>query len=79
MFNEDIDALIFARGQINEDFKKYKHIKDPEKIKELVKYAEDCEHELRTSVVQLVEKSENLYCKCQQPALLSLMEVNYII
>lgn len=66
MFNGDIDSLIFVRGKINEDFKKYKHIQDPGKVEELVKFAAECEHEL-TTVVQLVEKSDNHYGKREQP------------
>lgn len=58
-----MSGLIFARGQINDHFKENKHIDDPAKIKELIQFGSECEEELRTNVIQAVEKSDNHYGK----------------
>lgn len=58
-----MNGLIFVRGKINEHFKQNKHIEDAAKIKELIQFGSECEVELRTNVIQAVEKSENHYGK----------------
>lgn len=61
VFRDDIDMLIMSRGKINEEFKLNKNIAEEEKIKELIETAKTCEHELRTAIIQVAEKSPNQY------------------
>lgn len=58
--------LIMARNKINEEFKANKDIKEEKKIKELIEFAKNCEVELRTSIIQVVEKSDNVYRKKEE-------------
>ncbi|XP_031848181.1 complex III assembly factor LYRM7 [Nomia melanderi] len=55
-FNGDEVALTVTRNKINEEYKKYKNVTNTAAIEELNKFAEEVEHEVRTTVIQAVEK-----------------------
>ncbi|KAJ8036231.1 Complex III assembly factor LYRM7 [Holothuria leucospilota] len=59
VFEGDQLALTEARKRINAEFQKNKHEKDPEKIKSMLKVAEDVNKLLRKTVVQGVFKGDN--------------------
>lgn len=61
IFKGDLDTLIAVRLDINENFKNNKHLDDPKEIKELIKNAKVIEKELRTKVLRVTEKSDNVY------------------
>ncbi|XP_076765494.1 complex III assembly factor LYRM7 [Xylocopa sonorina] len=54
-FQGDEHALKVTRNKINEEYKKYKNVTNPAAIEELNKFAEEVEHEIRTTVIQAVE------------------------
>ncbi|XP_029038596.1 complex III assembly factor LYRM7 [Osmia bicornis bicornis] len=54
-FKGDEHALKVIRDKINEEYKKYKHVTNSAAIEELNKFAEEVEHEVRTTVIQAVE------------------------
>ncbi|KAG9431362.1 complex III assembly factor LYRM7 isoform X4 [Apis mellifera carnica] len=54
-FQGDEHALQVLRNKINEEYKKYKNVTNTAAIKELNKFAEEVEHEVRTTIVQAVE------------------------
>ncbi|XP_028136512.1 complex III assembly factor LYRM7 [Diabrotica virgifera virgifera] len=61
IFDGDIIALTEARNKINEEYKKCKHVSDPGAIEELVKYSEEVEKELRTTVIQAKEVKPGVF------------------
>ncbi|XP_012347472.1 complex III assembly factor LYRM7 [Apis florea] len=54
-FQGDEHALQVLRNKINEEYKKYKNVTNTAAIEELNKFAEEVEHEVRTTIVQAVE------------------------
>ncbi|XP_018314443.1 complex III assembly factor LYRM7 isoform X2 [Mycetomoellerius zeteki] len=54
-FEGDEYALQVVRDQINKEYKKYKSITNQAVIKELNKFAQEVEYEIRTTVIQAVE------------------------
>lgn len=52
IFAGDERALCAARTKINDDFKRNKSVESEESILELMKFGQEVEQELRTSVVQ---------------------------
>ena len=50
-----------ARTKINDEYRKNIDCQDPEKVKDMVKFAEAVETELRCTVVQAVEIKEGTY------------------
>ncbi|XP_043791800.1 complex III assembly factor LYRM7-like [Apis laboriosa] len=54
-FQSDEHALQVLRNKINEEYKKYKNVTNTAAIEELNKFAEEVEHEVRTTIVQAVE------------------------
>ncbi|CAK9799048.1 Complex III assembly factor LYRM7 [Anthophora plagiata] len=54
-FRDDENALKVVRAKINEEYKKYKNVQNTAAIEELNKFAEEVEHEVRTTVIQAVE------------------------
>lgn len=61
VFDGDERMLNASRAKINEEYKKYKNVTNPAAIEELTKFAKEVEHELRTTVIQAVEKEPGLY------------------
>ncbi|XP_043265968.1 complex III assembly factor LYRM7 [Colletes gigas] len=55
IFRGDEHALKVTRNSINEEYKKYKNVTNTAAIEELNKFAQEVEHEVRTTVVQAVE------------------------
>ncbi|XP_076238290.1 complex III assembly factor LYRM7 isoform X2 [Calliopsis andreniformis] len=55
IFKNDEHAMTVTRHKINEEYRKYLHITNPAAIQELNKFAQEVEHELRTTVIQAVE------------------------
>ncbi|XP_017889273.1 complex III assembly factor LYRM7 isoform X2 [Ceratina calcarata] len=60
-FQDDDFALQVIRNKINEEYKKCKTVSNPAAIQELNKFAEEVEHELRTTVIQAVEKESGTF------------------
>jgi len=60
-FEGDERTLLAARNQINEGFKKNKHVHNAESIDELVKMAVEVENELKANVIQAKEKEPGVY------------------
>ncbi|XP_018403695.1 PREDICTED: complex III assembly factor LYRM7 isoform X2 [Cyphomyrmex costatus] len=56
-FDDDEYALQVVRDEINKEYKKYKSVTNQAVIKELNKFAQEVEHEIRTTVIQAVEKT----------------------
>ncbi|KAG5322132.1 LYRM7 factor, partial [Acromyrmex heyeri] len=54
-FEDDEYALQVVRDQINKEYKKHKNITNQAVIKELNKFAQEVECEIRTTVIQAVE------------------------
>ncbi|XP_029162338.1 complex III assembly factor LYRM7 isoform X2 [Nylanderia fulva] len=54
-FANDDHALQIVREQINNEYRKYKNVTNQATIKELNKFAQEVEHEVRTTVIQVVE------------------------
>lgn len=55
------EALTAARTKINDEYRKNIDCQDPDKVKDMVKFAEAVETELRCTVVQAVEVKEGTY------------------
>ncbi|XP_076293539.1 complex III assembly factor LYRM7 isoform X3 [Lasioglossum baleicum] len=60
-FQGDEHALTVVRNKINEEYKKYKNVTNSAAIEELNKFALEVEHELRTAVIQAVEKKPGVF------------------
>ncbi|KAI4477086.1 hypothetical protein M0804_013087 [Polistes exclamans] len=60
-FKGDENALKVIRAKINEEYRKYKDVTNQGAIKELNKFAQEVEHELRLSVIQAIEKEPGVY------------------
>ncbi|XP_012215587.1 complex III assembly factor LYRM7 [Linepithema humile] len=54
-FEGDEHALQVIRNKINEEYRKYKNVTNSAAIEELNKFALEVEHEVRTTVIQVVE------------------------
>ncbi|KAH0950732.1 hypothetical protein HN011_002328 [Eciton burchellii] len=54
-FEGDEHALQVIRNKINEEYRKYKNVTNQAAIEELNKFAQEVEHEIRTTVIQAVE------------------------
>ncbi|KAG5309770.1 LYRM7 factor, partial [Acromyrmex insinuator] len=54
-FKDDEYALQVVRDQINKEYKKHKNVTNQAVIKELNKFAQEVECEIRTTVIQAVE------------------------
>ncbi|XP_034943158.1 complex III assembly factor LYRM7 [Chelonus insularis] len=61
IFQGDERALSFVRNKINDEFKKNKHVTDEKSIEELNKLALEVDHELKTTVIQAIEKKPGTY------------------
>ena len=61
VFKGDARALNAGRTEINNHFKSNKHVRDPEKIKELIVVAQDSANILRKHVLQFEKISDNSY------------------
>ncbi|OWR51933.1 hypothetical protein KGM_208885 [Danaus plexippus plexippus] len=61
VFEGDERALTAARQKINEGFAKNKEVHNEEAIKELIKFGEDIEKELRTQVIQAREVKPGVF------------------
>ncbi|CAG0894922.1 unnamed protein product [Darwinula stevensoni] len=61
VFDKDFQALQAAREEIRKGFKDKKHINDTETITQLIKYADEVEEVLRTSVIQGQRMDEDKY------------------
>ncbi|EFN89162.1 LYR motif-containing protein 7 [Harpegnathos saltator] len=46
---------VVVRNKINEEYRKYKSVTNKAAIEELNKFAQEVEHEVRTTVIQVVE------------------------
>ncbi|XP_011304195.1 complex III assembly factor LYRM7 [Fopius arisanus] len=60
-FEGDQKALHLTRQRINEEYRKYRNVTNQETIVELNKLAQDVDHEIRTTVVQAMEKKPGTY------------------
>ncbi|KAJ8667168.1 hypothetical protein QAD02_008830 [Eretmocerus hayati] len=60
-FGGDENALQITRTRLNDEFRKNKDLKDESVIREMIKIATEVEHQVRTTVVQCVEKSPGRY------------------
>jgi len=56
-FEGDEYALQVVRQKINEEYRKYKNVTNQAEIEKLNKFAQEVEHEVRTTVIQVVEKA----------------------
>ncbi|XP_076173183.1 complex III assembly factor LYRM7 [Ptiloglossa arizonensis] len=54
-FQDDEHTLKVVRDKINEEYKKYKNITNTTIIEELNKFAQEVEHEVRTTIIQAVK------------------------
>ncbi|XP_011261610.1 complex III assembly factor LYRM7 [Camponotus floridanus] len=54
-FEGDEHALQVVRKKINDEYRKYKNVTNQAAIEELNKFAQEVEHEVRTTVIQVVE------------------------
>ncbi|KMQ92735.1 lyr motif-containing protein 7 [Lasius niger] len=54
-FATDEHALQVVRKKINDEYRKYKNVTNQAAIEELNKFAQEIEHEVRTTVIQAVE------------------------
>lgn len=61
VFAGDDVTLNAARLRINEEFKKNKHIDQADSIVEMLKFANEVENELKTTVVQAKQKKPGVY------------------
>merc|ERR1712071_57879 len=59
IFQGDSTSLAAAREKINSEFRKFKKITNTETVAELVKYGNQAEEILRTSVIQAEVKDQN--------------------
>ncbi|XP_078034999.1 complex III assembly factor LYRM7 [Augochlora pura] len=60
-FEGDEYALTNLRNKINEEYKKNKNIANKAAIEELNKLAQQVEHEVRTTIIQAVEKKPGVF------------------
>ncbi|KAK0168356.1 hypothetical protein PV327_002168 [Microctonus hyperodae] len=60
-FKGDNYALDYIRKKINDEYRKYKNVTDENSIKELNKFASEVEHEVKTTVIQAVEKERGRF------------------
>lgn len=61
VFAGDEQALTAVRLRINDEFKKNKHIESGESTVEMLKFAQEVENELKTTVVQAKQKQPGVY------------------
>jgi len=61
VFQGDEKALKAGRIEINQQFRKNLHVKNPEEIKELISVAQNSAKILRQHVVQIEQVGENQY------------------
>ncbi|KAI9564436.1 hypothetical protein GHT06_008175 [Daphnia sinensis] len=61
VFSNDQAAMDAARLKINSEFRKYQRISNRETIMELIKFGNEAEEILRTSVVQASPVAENTF------------------
>ncbi|XP_070514727.1 complex III assembly factor LYRM7 isoform X3 [Cardiocondyla obscurior] len=54
-FEGDEYALQVLRDKINNEYRKYKNVTNQAAIEELNKFAQEVEHEVRTTVIQAIE------------------------
>ncbi|XP_016840273.1 complex III assembly factor LYRM7 [Nasonia vitripennis] len=60
-FRGDEQGLQFTRQKINDEFRKNKDITNEASIQELIKFAKEVENEVRTTVIQVVEKASGRF------------------
>ncbi|KAH0560901.1 complex III assembly factor LYRM7 [Cotesia glomerata] len=60
-FQGDQYALSFVRNKINDEYKKNKNVTDETAINELNKFANEVEHEVKTTIIQAVEKKPGIF------------------
>ncbi|XP_076682461.1 complex III assembly factor LYRM7 isoform X2 [Andrena cerasifolii] len=60
-FKDDEHALEVTRNKINEEYRKHQNVTDATAIEELNKFAQEVEHEIRTTVIQAVEKEPGTF------------------
>lgn len=77
MFQGDARALQKGREAINEEFKKNKDIQEMQTINELIRYSEEVEKELRTTVVQAKEIKPGVFQANIRPDTLKLDNVPF--
>ncbi|XP_011875105.1 PREDICTED: complex III assembly factor LYRM7 isoform X2 [Vollenhovia emeryi] len=65
-FQGDEYALQAVRNRINEEYRKYKNVTNQAAIEELNKFAQEVEHEVRTTVIQAVETAPGRRCDLLQ-------------
>ncbi|KAG6459608.1 hypothetical protein O3G_MSEX011482 [Manduca sexta] len=61
VFVGDERALTAARIKINEAYRKNKNVENEDAIKEMIKFGEDVERELRTQVIQARQVKPGVY------------------
>ncbi|XP_011498825.1 PREDICTED: complex III assembly factor LYRM7 [Ceratosolen solmsi marchali] len=61
IFQQDEHALTVLRRKLYEEFKKNKNVTDESSIKELIKFANEVDHEFRTTVIQICEKRPGVF------------------
>ncbi|XP_033324038.2 complex III assembly factor LYRM7 isoform X2 [Megalopta genalis] len=60
-FQGDEHALTDLRNKINEEYRKNKNVTNTAAIEELNKLAQQVEHEVRTNIIQAVEKKPGVF------------------
>lgn len=60
-FQGDDHALKVVRDKINEEYRRNINITNEAAVKELNKFAQEVEHELRTNVIQAIEKKPGVF------------------
>lgn len=63
VFQGDVKAVSGARILINENFQKNKNVTDETEIQKLLKLSKDVESELKSNVIQAVEKEPGVFGK----------------
>ncbi|ALC47211.1 CG34150 [Drosophila busckii] len=61
VFQGDETALIAGRQKINESFQQNRNETNQEEIQKMIQLANDCEHELRTNVIQAKKREDDVY------------------
>ncbi|XP_026815531.1 complex III assembly factor LYRM7 [Rhopalosiphum maidis] len=77
-FKNDIQMLNAAKHQINEEFKKNKTVTDPVVVQNLITFAQDVEHELRTQVVQAERVNEKKFKLNLDPERHTMENIPYV-
>ncbi|KAB0801815.1 hypothetical protein PPYR_04001 [Photinus pyralis] len=77
VFNGDVRALQKGREKINEEFKKNKDVQELATINELIRFSEEVEKELRTTVVQAREIKPGVFQANIRPDTLKLDNIPY--